>query len=207
MDQAHEPQSVGEVLDELDHLAEGTDKVCISDVLDDFGGRSFGPFLMLFALLELSPVGAIPGIPTFLALCILLISGQLALGKEHVWLPGFIQSRSVESRKLEKAVEKLRGMADWLDEHSKDRLDFLTAGVWMRVAGAVAALLCLTVPPLEVVPFASSLPMLAIAIIGLSLTVKDGALMLGALVFAGIASGIAGYLYTTSSESGGFLPF
>ena len=207
MADTHEPHSVGEVLDELDHLAEDADKVCISDVLDDFGGRSFGPFIMLPALLEMTPVGAVPGVPTFLALGIVLVAAQLLFGKNHVWLPQFVQTRSVESGKLETAVSKLRGIAAWLDDHSKDRLDFLTQGVWMRVAAGVVVLLCLTVPPLEVVPFASTLPMLAIAIIGLSLTVRDGALMLGAFVFAAVAAGIGSYLYTTSSESGGFLPF
>ncbi|HCB77389.1 MAG TPA: hypothetical protein DEP68_01275, partial [Erythrobacter sp.] len=51
----HEPSSVTEVLSELDELASHGDKVCVADVLDDFGERSFGPFIMLPALLELSP--------------------------------------------------------------------------------------------------------------------------------------------------------
>jgi hypothetical protein len=37
--------------------------------------------------------------------------------------------------------------------------------------------LCLTVPPLELVPFASTAPMAAIAAFGLGMTLRDGLLM------------------------------
>ncbi len=53
-----EPESVEEVIGELDELASKSDAVRIRDVLDDFGGRSFGPFLLLPALLEITPIGA-----------------------------------------------------------------------------------------------------------------------------------------------------
>lgn len=202
-----EPASVEDVLDELDGLADGGDEVCVRDVLDDFGRRSFGPFMMLPALIEISPIGGIPGIPTALALFIALVAGQLVLGRDHIWMPDFLQCRSIESDKVHKAVDKLRGLGHWLDEHSQDRLEKLTTGIWLKFAGAVVIVLCCTVPPLELVPFASTLPMLAIIMIGLGLTVRDGALLLSALVFAALAAGVGLYLYLGSDASGSFLPF
>ena len=203
----HEPTSVGDVLDELDELADKGDQVCVRDVLDDFGRRSFGPFMMIPALIEISPLGGIPGVPTALALFIALIAAQLVIGREHIWMPEFVQRRSVESGKLHKAVEKLRGLGQWLDEHSQDRLEKLTVGIWLRFAGAVVIALCCTVPPLELLPFASTLPMLAIIMIGLGLTVRDGALLLSALLFAGLAAATGVYLYLGSDKTGSFLPF
>ena len=203
----HEPTSVGDVLDELDELADKGDQVCVRDVLDDFGRRSFGPFMMIPALIEISPLGGIPGVPTALALFIALIAAQLVIGREHIWMPEFVQRRSVESGKLHKAVEKLRGLGQWLDEHSQDRLEKLTVGIWLRFAGVVVIALCCTVPPLELLPFASTLPMLAIIMIGLGLTVRDGALLLSALIFAGLAAAIGVYLYLGSDQTGSFLPF
>lgn len=47
----------------------------------------------------------------------------------------------------------------------------------MGAALAVIAL-CIMVPPLELLPFAAVIPMLAIAIIGLAVMVRDGVLML-----------------------------
>ena len=199
-----EPEGVEEVLGHLDDLTTKSGKVCIRDVLDDFGGRSFGPFIMLPALLELTPVGGIPGVPTFLAALIALVAVQLLIGKEHIWMPGFLQNRAVESKKLHKGIAKLRGVAHWLDEHSHGRLIPMTQGVWVKIAALVVILLCMTVPPLEVLPFASSGPMLAIAAIGLALTVRDGVVMLVALAL-GIAAigGGTYYYYTSDQEEGG----
>ena len=196
----HEPGSVEDVLGELDDLAANGDAVRVGDVLDDFGGRSFGPFIMLPALLELTPVGGVPGIPTFLAAVIAVVAGQLLLGKDHVWLPQWLQDRAIESRKLHKGIGKLRGIAHWLDQHSHGRLEKLTEGVWLRVAAAVVILLCLTVPPLEFIPFASSAPMLAIAAIGLALIVRDGAVMLLAMTLAAAALIGGTYLYYSSDD-------
>ena len=198
-----EPEGVEEVLGQLDDLTTKSGKVCISDVLDDFGGRSFGPFIMLPALLELTPVGGIPGVPTFLAALIALVAVQLLIGKEHIWMPGFLQDRAVESKKLHKGIAKLRGVAHWLDEHSHGRLKSMTQGVWVNIAAIVVILLCMTVPPLEVLPFASSGPMLAIAAIGLALTVRDGVVMLIALALGIAAIGGGTYYYYTSDEAEG----
>ena len=52
-------------------------------------------------------------------------------------------------------------------------------------------LMCMTVPPLEVLPFASSLPMGTIALFGLALVTRDGRLMaLAWVAFAAAAAGI-----------------
>ena len=199
----HEPESVEDVIGELDELAAHQDEVCIADVLDDFGKRSFGPIIMMLALIELTPIGAIPGLPTAIATLIALVAIQLVFGKDHIWMPQFVQRRSVGAKKLHKAVGKLRGVAHWLDEHSRDRLSFFTQGIWLRLAGLAIIILCITVPPLEMLPFASSGPMLAIASIGLALTVRDGLVMLLALLLAVAAVGGGTYYYYASDEGDG----
>lgn len=199
----HEPKSVEDVIGELDELAAHNDKVCIGDVLDDFGGRSFGPFIMLPALIEITPVGGIPGVPTFLAVIIALVAVQMLFGKDHIWMPQFIQRRAVGAKKLHRSVKKLRGIAHWLDGHSKDRLRKLTEGIGLKVAALAVIILCVTVPPLEFLPFASSGPMLAIAAIGLALIVHDGLVMLFALLLAVAAIGGGTYYYYTSDDEEG----
>ena len=202
-DSKTEPQGVEDVIGELDELAAQNTEVCIADVLDDFGARSFGPIIMILALIELTPIGAIPGIPTALATLIALIALQLLFGKDHIWMPQFVQKRSVESKKLHKAVGKLRGVAHWLDAHSRDRFNFLTKGIWLKSAALAIIVLCVTVPPLEMLPFASSAPMLAIASIGLALIVRDGLVMLGALALAMAALGAGTWFYQSSGEEEG----
>jgi len=192
------PEGVEEVLAELDELAAEHNCVCIGDVLDDFGRRSFGLFILIPPLIELTPIGAIPGLPSFLALIVAITAAQLFVGRDHVWMPQFIQQRSVSGRRLHKAIAKLRGVAQWLDERSHGRLEALTEGIWTKIAAVAIIALCCTVPPLEFIPFASSAPMLAIASFGLALTVRDGALMLVALTIAVAALGGIGYLLATN---------
>jgi len=203
----HEPHSATETVEALEDLAGNNDKVCIGDVLDEFGRRSFGPFLFVPALIELTPVGGIPGVPTLLALIIALVAVQLLLGRDHVWLPQVIQRRAVGAKKLMASAKKLEGVATFLDRWFKGRLKHLTGPQMQKLAAAVVVLLCCTVPPLELLPFASSGPMLAIAAFGLAILVRDGLLMLIALALSALAIGLGGYFWFTSDPSGSILPF
>ena len=200
---SHQPESVEETVEAIEDLADKQSEVCISDVVDEFGRRSFGPFLMIFALIEITPVGGIPGVPTFLALLCGLIALQMLAGRDHIWIPDWIENRSVGADKLRKSAEKLEGIAHWLDKRFHGRLKRFTGRGWQKVAAAVVILLCCAVPPLELLPFASSGPMLAIAAFGLAIMVRDGGLMLGALAISALVAGGSAYYYITADASGG----
>lgn len=198
MGETNDPHSMADMLDGIEHLAEEQPEVSIGDALDRFGHASYAPLLILLPLVEISPVGGIPGVPTALAITIALIALQMLFGKHHIWIPGFIQNRKADGEKIAKAAHKLDKLARRIDRVIGDRLDFLTKGIWVRIAALLILLLCVTVPPLEVIPFASSLPMLAVALFGLALLVRDGLLMLaGFLLSAGSA-----YLLGASLMSG-----
>lgn len=175
------PHSVRAIVDTLCETADRHARVCAGDVLDAIGHRSYGPALLVPALIEMSPIGGLPGLPTFLALIIAISAAQLLLGREHLWLPGFICRRAIAGAKLHKAVDRMAGLASRLDRWFHGRLPRFVHQPWPRVAAGMVILLCGTVPPLELLPFASTAPMLAIAAFGLALLVKDGLLMLVAL--------------------------
>ena len=198
-----ELRSVADILDKLREVADKHDKVSIGDMLDAIGDRSYGPAIMIPALIEISPIGGIPGVPTFLALIIGLTAIQLLLGKEHLWLPAFIQNRSVGGKKLHEAADKLDGLAKRLDKWFHGRMPRFVKGPWPRIAAAMVIVMCCTVPPLELLPFASTAPMLAIAAFGLALLVKDGLLMLIALALS-IAAVVLGLgLLSSTGLTGG----
>lgn len=160
-----------------------------------FGSRSHGPFLLVPALIEVSPIGGIPGLPTALAATIALFAAQLVIGRKHLWLPGFIARRKFKADKVRKGADKLRGVARFLDRWFHGRLPALTKGPFVRAAGVVVILLCLTVPPLELLPFASTAPMAAIAAFGLAMMVRDGVLMLAAFALSGVAAAVGAGLW------------
>ena len=200
-----EPKSAVETVDSLEELADAQEKVCLGDVLDKFGKRSFGPFMMIPALLEITPFGAIPGVPTALAAFIALVAAQLLWGADHVWVPRFVETRAIKSDKLMRGAEKLEGLAEKLDHWFKGRMKAFTGLVWQKIAAVAIILLCLTVPPLELVPFASTLPMVTIAAFALALMVKDGLLMLIATILS--VAALAGGTYLFYTSDGSILPF
>lgn len=163
---------------------EDAGKVRVGDMVGAFGTRSYGPFLIVPALLEISPIGAVPGVPTVLATMVVLFAAQMLFGAKRLWVPGFVERAGFSARRLERGVQKLRPVACRIDRWFHGRLRRLTTGPFMRVAAAGCIALAITVPLLEVVPFASSIPMAAIALFGLALLVGDGLLMLGACALA-----------------------
>lgn len=174
------------VLDDLTKLASDREEVSISDIREAFGSRSFGPFLLLPALLEISPIGGIPGLPTVLAAVVALFAVQIAFGAKHLWLPDFLERRTLNAAKFRKAMDWLKPIARWTDKVVRPRMKWATQRPWLNVLALICIALAATVPPLEVVPFASTLPMAAIALFGLAILVKDGVLaIIAALVSAG----------------------
>ncbi len=207
-DNTKDAESIGDVVDGLDELADEVDEeVCFGDVLEKFGSRSFAPVMMVLALTELSPIGAIPSVPTLLALGILLIASQMLFGREHIWVPGWIEKRSVSKGKMHKATDKMDGIANWLDSWSGSRLEVLTKGPAIQAAALLIMILCVFVAPLEVLPWASAGPMLAISIICLALIVRDGLVMLIAwLIALGAISGAVYYAISSGLSLADFNP-
>jgi hypothetical protein len=174
---AHRPESLSDILDRFEELARQDSRVVVADMVDAVGSRSYGPFLIVPALIELSPVGGVPGVPTALAALVALFALQMLLGRRHLWIPAWLARRGLGARRLTRLVSAVRPMAQRMDRWFHGRLRALTSGVGMRVAALACIGLALLVPPLELFPFASSAPMGAIALIGLALLVRDGALM------------------------------
>jgi hypothetical protein len=187
---AGDPESLNDILDRLAELAENENEVSLGKVVEALGNRSHAPFLMIPALIDISPVGGIPGLPTILGVIIVITAAQMLFGRKHLWLPRFLANRSLSSEKTCNTTKKLRDLARFLDRWFHGRLPKLTEGPFVRIAAGFCILLALTVPPLELLPFATTAPMAAIAAFGLALLVRDGLLMVIATILAGAAAAV-----------------
>ncbi len=183
-----------QVIDGIIELGKKQDKVAISEIQDSLGRRSFGPFLFVPAIVEISPVGGIPGLPTALALIVALFSIQMLIGRDHFWIPDFLAKRTVSGAKLDKGLNKMRRVVRWLDKISRERLGWAVRKGTLRLIAVLCVLLTTSVPPLELMPFASTAPFGAIALFGLGITTRDGLLVIlglvvtvGAFVLVGMA--------------------
>lgn len=195
-DMDNENHAVEDILGALNDVVRDHNAVDLGTMRKAVGQRGYGPFLTLPAVIELTPIGAVPGVPTLLALIISAFALQIALGRKNMWLPDFVEGWSVDSSKMKKAIKKLHPFGQKVDRWFHGRLPLFTSDIAIRLGAIAAIVLCLTVPPLELVPFASSLPMSAIAIIGLAILMHDGVLMLvgyaAALVVVAVSFGVLG---------------
>lgn len=182
----HEHDCLEQVIDGVVELGDNQSKVSVGDIQDKIGQRSFGPFLFVPAIIEISPVGGIPGVPSMLALIVALFAIQMLFGRHHFWMPGFLAHRSVSGQKLEKGLNKVRPVVRWLDKVSNKRLVWATSNSFLRVIAVLCVVLATSVPPLELLPFASTAPFSAICLFGLGITTRDGAaIVLGLIVAVG----------------------
>lgn len=166
------------VLDRAIEESDGED-LTFGDILDLFGDRSFGPIVVLLGLLTvIPPLGGIPGLPVLVGLLIALFSVQILIGKDHIWVPGFLEKRSIPKDKLEAANKKARPWLKRIDRLISERFDVLTNRWSIYLAGLVVTLLALLMIPLELVPFAVGIPGSAIVLFGLAFMSRDGVLML-----------------------------
>lgn len=174
----------------LAELGRGRDSVTVGDMQDEIGHRSFGPCLFVPAILELSPVGGLPGVPTVLGVIVVFFAAQLLLGHDRFWLPGVLVRRQIPGQRLNSGMKKIRPVARAIDKVLRPRLPAVMTPVWLKVAAVLCVALCLAVPALELVPFASSVPFTAIALFGLALIARDGLAMVLAFAVACAAAAL-----------------
>ena len=167
------------------------EKITFGDVLDLFGDRSFGPVIAFLGLLVvLPPLGAVPGLPALIGLIIIMFSLQILFGAKHIWVPKFVQKRSIGKDKLKAANCRAKPWLKRIDKLISERLEFLTGRIAVVVAALMVTLLALLMIPLELVPFAVAAPGAAIVIFGLALVARDGALMLAGFLATAAAVAI-----------------
>ncbi|MAA74422.1 MAG: exopolysaccharide biosynthesis protein exod [Salinisphaeraceae bacterium] len=173
-----------ELLDTLDRNMTGS-QVAVDDMIAAIRHRGFGPLIILPALIAMMPTGALPGVPTTMALINACICLQLVFGRDHPWVPGRLGRLRISRERFDKAQTIARPWARRIDRFLHPRLTGLTTYPAPRFIALASLLLGLTMIPLELLPFAAAVPASAIVLLGLGLSVRDGLLILLAALLAG----------------------
>ena len=180
--------SLQQLIERIRQLDPGKDPVELRALLEQIGPRSFGPLILIAGFTVLAPlIGDIPGVPTLMALLVLLVSGQILLGKSNLWLPRFMLNRSVGRDNLHRALDWLERPAGFVDRLFQPRLTMFSCGAGMYVIAAACACISVFMPFMEVIPFSANAAGLALAAFGLALVSRDGGLALFALGVTGLS--------------------
>jgi hypothetical protein len=160
--------------------------VSVGEIVHRFGPRAFGALLFFFSAPNWLPLP--PGSSTFLALPLVLLTPQIAVGIRSPWLPRFIDNREMKRRDLAKALHKLIPWLERVEKVSRPRLAIMFGPVGDRLIGLTCFLLSLVL--LLPIPLGNMAPAAAIAAFGLSLVQRDGYLALAGYAITAISAGL-----------------
>lgn len=176
-----DPETLGELLARMAEAGDEDRPVTLEEIIEAVGRRSFGPLLLLAGLVVFSPLSGIPGLPTVMALFVLLISAQLICRRRYFWLPRWLLNRRVSRKRFKQAVLFLRRPAVRVDRLLRPRLHFAVRHIGFAVILTLSVALALAMPMLEFLPFTSSVAGAMISLLGLALITHDGLLALLAM--------------------------
>jgi hypothetical protein len=182
------PEGAGmmDVVNDLESAAKG-DEVSLGAVLEELEHAGFVPVLLAPALAVVTPLSGIPLFSSVCGITITLVAVQMLFGRTSLWLPAWLRRRKIPSKRLETAAQALRKPARWIDGHARPRLQVLVTPPLDRVIFLLCTLAGLVMPALEFIPFSSSIMGAAVALLSLTLLLRDGLFALfgyGAIVIA-----------------------
>lgn len=159
------------------------------DVLGVLGPRAFTPMLLAPCLAMVSPVSAVPGVPSFLSLLVGLVAVQMLFGQSRIWLPRFLLERSINADRLSRAIGFLRRPVAVVDTCINERLTWAADKPANLPALALFCVVSFFMPLIEFVPFLTSVLAGGMTLLAIGLFARDGVFMLGGYAFF-VAGGV-----------------
>ncbi len=172
-------RTLSELLSDLnDHIQ--TPEITIKELLEAFHERGFGFFLFLFALPAALPIPAF-GINTIIALPLILLTAQQAMGRHTIWIPKKWKAKTISKASVTGFIDTATPWIKRLEFFVRPRLSFITQGHISKLIRAMGFVMALAVSiPL---PLTNTIPSFGIALMSIGILMRDGlALIAGALI-------------------------
>lgn len=180
LDGPQRPSRLSDIVRSMDTRQDTT----IGALADSLGERAFGALMFIFAVPNAMPMP--PGTSAILGLPLVILTWQVMMGRQTLWLPETVRKRRISREMLETFVRKVTPVMARLERILKPRLGAVVQSTLAeRVIGLVAFPLALIL--FLPIPFGNMPPAAAIACLALGLAERDGAAV------------IAGYLLGAAS--------
>lgn len=172
-----------QLVHKVEQRVETGERISIGMIQNVAGQRAAGPMLLFPALIVISPLSIIPGLPTVVGINSALVAGQILLGREQIWLPKWLTERCLPRKHAERLLSFLKPVTEKVDTVARPRWQGMLAMPLRQVGASVCVLVGLIMPLLEFIPFTSTWAGAIIATFALAITARDGLL---ALVWVGL---------------------
>lgn len=161
-------------------------KLYLGELINAFGERGFGAILVFMGLISIV-IGAVPGTTTLLGLPILLISLQLIIRHDQLWMPRWVLRSSIDRAAYRTSIVRVLKPLRMIERLARPRLSIMTSEVSEVLIGLACTVLCLIL--MLPIPGGNFVPSLVIAVFGFGLMQRDGVMILAAwLGTAGFAT-------------------
>lgn len=143
-------------------------------LVDVIGRRAFVPLMLIPAVLNVLPTGAIPGVTLVTGSIIVLSAGQLLAGRERPWLPRRLLQTEIDRQKAVRSIEKWLPRVRRLERLLKPRLEPLSQPPFTVLNAALCLVMGLMALGLLWVPLGSLFPSLTVVALSLGMLARDG---------------------------------
>jgi len=173
----HPPRTLLQSIEAMADEA-GTDGFSLKQIMDRLDERAFGAMLFILALPCCIPFLYL--VPQIVALPMMALAAQMAMGREEPWLPSPLAARQINKEGLASTARGGRKWFGWVEAIARPRLTFLTGKGPERVIGAILCIFCASI--LLPFPMTNTVPGFAVALASFGLIQRDGLLVIGGLV-------------------------
>ena len=183
------PVRLSDIVQSMDSSQDTT----IGELADSLGERAFGALMFIFAVPNAVPMP--PGTSAILGLPLVILTWQVMVGRQTLWLPDVVRKRRISKEMLETFVGKVTPVMTRLERILRPRFGLIvTSDIAERAIGLVAFVLALIL--FLPIPFGNIPPAAAIACLALGLAERDG---LAVIVGYGLAAASVAILAAVSS--------
>lgn len=174
-------------------------RIALRELVDALGDRAFGLLMLLLALPNSFPIPSPPGFSTLFGAPLMLVSLQLAVGRERPWLPRRLLDKTVAQADLLRFLRRAEPYMQKMERRVRPRWEGLASGWGERLVGLV----CCAMAGIMALPiiFGNFPPALSISILSLGLIEKDGVAVAVGLLGSVIATVIVGLVLYIGVEA------
>ncbi len=177
---------------ELSGFVDGlsSEDVSIGEVLDTIADRGFGLILLILALPAALPLPA-PGYATPFGLMMALLALQMIRGRTTPWFPERVRRRRVSKGKLAWTVKNAGVPLRFVEWIIRPRLSGLAKNrAFLALVGLIVLLMSISMA--MPIPLTNTAPSFVIFVLAAGILEEDGLVLLGGILLAPLAAGIAG---------------
>lgn len=162
----------------------------LHEIRDRLDERAYGLLILLLSIPCLVP--GLYGVPQVVGLIVILLAGQMLVGREEPWLPRWFLNLRCKGSWLKAMADFAETKLGWIDRFSRPRLRRFADGPGEKLAAVFMILATVTI----VMPLTNTIPSIALALLSVGLIQRDGLFVLAGCAVTTVWLTILGALGT-----------